>query len=280
MLSPNERARRMNAVKRISVSLALKDGERMPHDVPILTDSLIQMPNAPTAKELDAKKPIGTDSKGNRYFIHVRQDGRGQINIQNVSGLDRTIKFDIPEHYLPEDEGIPFDAPLFSTPLGYKETPLDHVTDSLINADEKYPVYLAQIPTFPVREWASFRDAIAGGEMAVGRFAFKQESQLLGLVADKGTQHLHMFFALLFPAGPLIAVALGFLFNFWWFLGLIAFPVIAFIGAKRVYNNAILRAAMRDERTFCFLFYCGQIHIVDHKNRKSYDWPKISEAWK
>ena len=89
-------ARRMAAVRRMAVAMAATDGLLR---AKILSGSEFKG-NPISEAALDAKKPVGIQSDGGRYFIHVRQDGRGQIMIHWPNGIEKTIKFLIPEEML------------------------------------------------------------------------------------------------------------------------------------------------------------------------------------
>ena len=96
MMNDSEMAKRMAAVHRMAVTMAATDGLI---GAKILSGSEFQG-NPISEEELDSRNPVGKQSDGGRYFIHVRQDGRGQIMIHWPCGVQKTIKFLIPEHML------------------------------------------------------------------------------------------------------------------------------------------------------------------------------------
>lgn len=95
-MDETEMAKRMAAVHRMAVTMAKTDGLI---SAKILSGS--EFHGNPISEEaLDAKNPVGKQSDGGRYFIHVRQDGRGQIMIHWPNGIEKTIKFLIPDDML------------------------------------------------------------------------------------------------------------------------------------------------------------------------------------
>ena len=92
-MDETEMAKRMAAVHRMAVTMAKTDGLI---SAKILSVSEFQG-NPISEEALDSKNPVGKQSDGGRYFIHVRQDGRGQIMIHWPNGIEKTIKFLIPD---------------------------------------------------------------------------------------------------------------------------------------------------------------------------------------
>jgi hypothetical protein len=88
-------------VQRIAKAMATSNGD------PILSDTqIISETTGPTLSQGEAGKSprsaVSVDSKGNRYFSHVRTDGKAQIDIESPHGITTTLKFWPPEAYLNE----------------------------------------------------------------------------------------------------------------------------------------------------------------------------------
>lgn len=119
--------KRTAAVRRMAVTMAATDGLI---SAKILSQSEFQG-NPISEEALDAKNPVGKQSDGGRYFIYVRQDGRGQIMIHWPNGIQKTIKFLIPDHMLK-------DQPIMGVPALEKPQQADSLEDGNI-APQKTP---------------------------------------------------------------------------------------------------------------------------------------------
>ncbi|MDB2640833.1 hypothetical protein N9Y63_08225 [Akkermansiaceae bacterium] len=96
-----ERQNRWETIRRIAIAMAEKNGDSILAEIEVESETTYEgLPKLES--ELDGRNPAITQTDGGRYYLWVREDGRGQIDINWPSGLERTLKFWIPEKYLVE----------------------------------------------------------------------------------------------------------------------------------------------------------------------------------
>ena len=96
-----ERQNRWETIRRIAIAMAEKNGDSILAEIEVESEKTYEgLPKLES--ELDSRNPAITQTDGGRYYLWVREDGRGQIDINWPSGLERTLKFWIPEKYLVE----------------------------------------------------------------------------------------------------------------------------------------------------------------------------------
>jgi hypothetical protein len=133
-------AARLALVDRIAVGMATKNGDPILAEAQIIAES-----TGPTfgwaSAELEHRTPVAIDEEGKEYFTHVRDDGRSQIEIESPFGTTTTIKFWLPDGYLPEirqpDNPIVVPAP----PLGIITTDENCILGSLLRELRDYAAY-------------------------------------------------------------------------------------------------------------------------------------------
>ncbi len=117
MLTKEEKQKRLHVLTRIAIAMAEKNGDKILGDIKTLTDTTRKL-RAKPVEEIDQNYglPVALQKDGGRYYPYVRGDGRGQIDIVWPCGIEKTLKFNIPEKYL----AVP--PP---TPVPYKEEKTD-----------------------------------------------------------------------------------------------------------------------------------------------------------
>ena len=98
--TPKETMKRI-ALQRLGKAMAdEKSTDPILKKIEILTESEFQWEPMSTA-DIDKKygcRPVAVMKNGNRIYPYLKNDGRGQINVMSVSGLETTIKFHFPEN--------------------------------------------------------------------------------------------------------------------------------------------------------------------------------------
>lgn len=94
-----EREKIRVVLERIAMAAASENGDPILNDISVISQRTMNL--APrTIAELHAAGPVAVDRSGGRYFVYVRTDGTGQIDIRWTSGIEKTVKFSVPERYL------------------------------------------------------------------------------------------------------------------------------------------------------------------------------------
>lgn len=155
-------------------------------------------------------------------------------------------------------------------------TDLDRIITTIKQSDPTFPTRISDIPSFPFTEFDDLQHAVRTGTCTVHRFVFRQEPTVLSLFASKITQYLHTTAVLFAYAAPLLSIVLAVFVSPWWLLGVFGF-LFGFKQAKAIYNNAILSAALRSEKAFCFLFYVSQINMYDHTQKREFEWQILKQ---
>ena len=129
-ISDREREDRLAIVRRVAVAIANGGDKELLSKIQILTARTLNGQPCP-AEELDRRKPVAVHEDGGRYFIHVRTDGRGQINVHWPNGVEKTVKFEIPAELLPRvrDEAGGDDRPWDAEPVSVKVGRVDDTSE-------------------------------------------------------------------------------------------------------------------------------------------------------
>lgn len=274
MSEADEKKKRLELVKRIAIGMAERNGDPILSKTQILTESTFEG-KPKSADELDRQNPVATQEDGGRYFPHVRMDGRGQLNIIWPSGIEKTIKFWIPEEYLEDepsgDRPGPTSVPTAGQSTG---TELEQALQRMRNVDPRVPFSISEIPGFPFTDFSEMQQQIRSGRFAIAKFSFHQEPTILGLVAS-GSRFLYSASIAATYLIPLASVVLAFTVSHWFWLGLLYF----FVGARftiNIWKNSILRAAFHSEPAFCLLFYSSKINAYDLATSTEYEWQQLT----
>jgi hypothetical protein len=275
-----ERQKRLEIVRRIAIGMAEKNSDPILNDVQILTASTFEG-NPKSEEELDSRNPVATQTDGGRYFTHVRMDGRGQLNIIWPTGVEKTLKFWIPEKYLSEEMADGNRADRSQAPTQRLESPqnqaseLELAMERMKKADSNVPTSLSGIPGFPFTDFRTMQSAVDAGRFVIAKFSFHQDLTILGLVSPT-SRFLYLASMVATYIIPIASVVLAFTVSHWFWLGLLYF----FVGARltiTIWKNSILRAAYRSELAFCLLFYTSKVNAYDLTTSTEYEWQQLKE---
>lgn len=279
MIDEAERKKRMVLVNRIAIGMAEMNHDPILTRTNILTESTFQG-NPRSEEELDSQKPVARTTGGGRYFTYVRMDGRGQIDIIWPSGIEKTIKFWIPEEYLsPERSQLPQSSRVQEVPLtnvvptGYG-TEVEQALQRMKKVDPRVPFSISEIPGFPFSNFTKMQEAIQDRRFAIAKFSFQQDPTILKLVAPT-SRYIYLASTAATFTIPLVSVVLALTVSAWFFLGLLYF----LIGSRltiNIWKNTILEAAHNSEASFCLLFYSSKINAYDLTSSTEYEWQKLT----
>ena len=147
--------------------------------------------------------------------------------------------------------------------------------ERIVATDPTFPATISRIPTFPYSTFSDMIAAVRAHEFTVARFSFQQDADVLRLVNPQQAT-LHSISVAATFLIPLASVVLAFVISHWFWLGILYF----FVGSRittRIWDSAILDAALSSESAFCFLFYASKINCYDAKSRREYEWQLIQK---
>jgi len=122
------------------------------------------------------------------------------------------------------------------------------------------PNSFAEIPGFPYRNHAELIREIESKAVAVQKFSFDWNPGTLSLLATSGEKVISSVYLFGSYALPLVGLVLTFVLSPWFLLALLCFPWLS--GKfRKVYTEALFRAAFLSEKIFVFLFATRQVGI-------------------
>ena len=123
------------------------------------------------------------------------------------------------------------------------------------------PRRVKNIPEFPFESYDELLHAAKTGEVILLRFSFEPSSVIFSRCATAFERFLMTAYGALTYLAPIIAIALGFFFSWWFLIGaLLSFLFIS--AGKKLFNRVIFRSAFEAEPVFCFLYFGGQISVL------------------
>lgn len=275
-----ETEKRLQIVRRIAIGMAQRNNDPILADVHILTASTYEG-KPKSEEELDRRNPVATQTDGGRYFTHVRMDGRGQLNIIWPTGVEKTLKFWIPEKYLTEETADGDRSEHSQAPTQRLQIPQNQASElelamqRMKKADSNVPISLSGIPRFPFTDFSTMQSTIDAGRFAIAKFSFHQDLTILGLVSPR-SRFLYVASMVATYIIPIASVVLAFTVSHWFWFGLLYF----FVGARltiTIWKNSILRAAYHSELAFCLLFYTSKINAYDLTTSTEYEWQQLKK---
>jgi hypothetical protein len=190
MIDTAQQEERMALVRRIAIGLAKANDDPILADTKILSRSTFHG-NPATEQELDASNPAAVGGEGERFFPHVRRDGRGQLLVRWVNGKEETLKFWIPDAYLNDNT----DTRITATPPPPINKEL--TSSSAATTTRKNKPMLAR--TRKVTQWCQY-SGLAGFLIIVGLFQANKIS-----MANNDINQLLLVFVFVVGIGGLFA---------------------------------------------------------------------------
>jgi hypothetical protein len=144
---------------------------------------------------------------------------------------------------------------------------VDSLIDDLNQNGKNCSKRVEEIPDFPFENFSAFHNGVKSRQARLRRHSDSMEASIFIAIADRNEKALHSIGQVFSLTSLPLGLILAFLVS-WWYLVLAFF--LYFLGMKiisDIYNKAVFRSAMTNEKSLCLLYYCHQISIeMTHDN--------------
>jgi len=145
------------------------------------------------------------------------------------------------------------------------------IAEATRNSEKPLPTSLTQIPKFPFDNFDQLLSYLRKGDGILQRFSINYDADIYTMFASTLEKNLHTFLSISAFLFPFACIALAFIQSIWWIAG-IPYFFFALGKSKKLYNRVILKAALKSELNFCFLYATKQVCLTTPDYEHSLYW--------